>query len=177
VTDRRLSEDHPRDPQANDARLAEIRARHAKATDSDWKIHADREWLLARVDQLTTERDDAKREAEEDRLALINQPVLRHCVYPACLREFDISASMNGRPTRDSWSSKGWLLVTALGGYICPEHASVVAEDAHRPHWLATGKYLVCACGWESPPGRWRGYGVEAWKDHVMPEIKEAPDA
>ncbi len=176
MTDRRLSEDHP---QADDARLAEIRAYAGFLS----AIGPDTEggrlgYLLARVDQLTTERDDAKREAEEDRLALLHQPVLRHCVYPACLREFDIRASMSGQPTRESWSSKGWLQVNALGGHVCPDHAGVVGEDTHRPHWQHDHpSHLVCACGWDSGPVRWRGYGIEAWKDHVTPEIKETVDA
>jgi hypothetical protein len=158
--------------EADDARLAEIRDRHAKASDSAWKVHADREWLLARVDQLTAERDEALREAEEERLALLHQPVLRHCVYPGCLREFDAAASMDGRPVRASWSSAGWLQVNALGGHICPDHAGIVAEDVHRPHWQHDHpSHLACACGWDSGPVRWRGYGVEAWKDHVLPEV------
>jgi hypothetical protein len=133
---------------------------------------ADARFLLARVDQFTAERDEALREAEEERLALLHQPVLRHCVYPGCLREFDAAASMDGRPVRASWSSAGWLRVTTLGGHICPDHAGIVAEDVHRPHWQHDHpSHLACACGWDSGPVRWRGYGVEAWKDHVLPEV------
>jgi hypothetical protein len=98
--------------------------------------------------------------------AHLNQPVLRHCIYPACLREFDMSASAEGRTTRPTWSSKGWLQVNAASGYVCPDHAETVRE--HTPRWLATGKDLVCACGWESTEVRWRGYGIEAWKDHLL---------
>jgi hypothetical protein len=124
------------------------------------------------VDAKQAEVDQLTREAAEDREALLSQPVLRHCVYPGCLREYDAIGSLCGRTTRPEWSSKGWLQVSALGGDICPDHAAVVAEDAHRPRWLATGKFLACACGWESPPVRWRGYGAEAWKDHVLTETE-----
>jgi hypothetical protein len=119
------------------------------------------------------ELDRLTAEAEEDRRALIEQPVLRHCVYPGCLREFDASAALSGRPTRESWSSKGWLQVQVLLAHICPDHAPLVAEDAHRPQWLNSGKRLVCACGWESVPVRWRGYATEAWKDHVLTITEE----
>ena len=116
-------------------------------------------------------------EAEQDRRALIEQPVLRHCVYPGCLREFDVSAALSGRPTRDSWSGKGWLQVRTLNSNICPDHAPVVGEDAHRPQWRHGDgpSVLVCACGWESVPVRWRGYGIEAWKDHVLTSNEETP--
>ena len=58
MTDRRSSEDHPRDPQADDARLAEIRefAGFLSAIGPDTE-GGRLGYLLARVDQLTTERD------------------------------------------------------------------------------------------------------------------------
>lgn len=123
------------------------------------------------LDRLRTETETAHR-------ALIDQPVLRHCVYPGCLREFDVSAALSGRLTRDSWSGKGWLQIRTLNSNICPDHAPEVAEDAHRPQWRHGDgpSVLVCACGWESVPVRWRGYGIEAWKDHVLTINEEARD-
>jgi hypothetical protein len=116
-----------------------------------------------------SELDRLRSEADAAEQALINQPALRHCVYPGCLREFDAMATMEGKPpSRPSWSGEGWLQVNVLNGHICPDHAHVVSADAHRPRRLASGRFLVCACGWESTPMRWRGYGTEQWKDHVL---------
>lgn len=123
----------------------------------------------ARADKATARGDIWKAKAvaiEQDRDALLNQPALRLCVYPHCLRQFDLS----GRPTRPEWSSEGWLQVRAVDGYVCPDHAAAVR--VHTPHWLATGKFLACSCGWESPAVRWRGYGAEAWKDHLLTETE-----
>lgn len=122
------------------------------------------------LDKATARGDIWKAKAvaiEKDRDALLNQPALRLCVYPHCLRQFDLS----GQPTRPEWSSKGWLQVRAVDGYVCPDHAAAVR--VHTPRWLATGTFLVCACGWESPPVRWRGYGAEAWKDHLLTEEQQ----
>lgn len=154
------------------SRLEQIRARyaHPHGAEAIANGHIDAAWLLSEVDRLTAE-------AEEDRRALIEQPVLRHCVYPGCLREFDASAALSGRPTRESWSGKGWFQVRVLNSHICPDHAHVVAEDAHRPQWRHGDgpSVLVCACSWESVPVRWRGYGIEAWKDHVLTINEETP--
>lgn len=125
--------------------------------------------IRPQLDKATARGDIWKAKAvaiEQDRDALLNQPALRLCVYPHCLRQFDLS----GRPTRPEWSSEGWLQVRAVDGYVCADHAAAVR--VHTPRWLATGKYLACACGWESPAVRWRGYGAEAWKDHVLTETE-----
>ncbi|MBL1115394.1 hypothetical protein JK364_23775 [Streptomyces sp. 110] len=61
-------------------------------------------------------------------------PVFRHCLFPACLREYDIAAWMDGKtPARPSWSGKGWQQIrpTIDTGYVCPEHAPVIEE--HPP--------------------------------------------
>lgn len=128
------------------------------------------DWCHAcKVEKATARGDIWKARAvaiEQDRDALLNQPALRLCIYPACLRQFDLS----GRPARPEWSSEGWLQVRAGDGYVCPDHAAAVR--VHTPRWLATGKFLACACGWESPAVRWRGYGAEAWKDHLLTETE-----
>jgi hypothetical protein len=129
--------------------------------------HQARERAEARVEELETELA-----AERD--AIANQPQLRHCLYPGCLREFDAMATMAGRtPARESWSGKGWLQMHAVpGGYVCPDHAHLVAEDAHRPQWTRPGgadgpAVLVCACDWTAPPAHWPGYGRAAWQNHL----------
>lgn len=131
------------------------------------------DWCHAcKVEKATARGDIWKAKAvaiEQDRDALLNQPALRLCVYPHCLRQFDLT----GRPTRPEWSSEGWLQVRAVDGYVCADHAAAVR--VHTPRWLATGKFLVCSCGWESPAVHWRGYGAEAWKDHVLTETEPTP--
>ncbi|MFF1284339.1 hypothetical protein ACFVY4_26805 [Streptomyces sp. NPDC058299] len=148
--------------------------------------------LLAR--SLGQERDRALRaeararaleEAmEAAREARLNEPVLRHCVYPSCLREFDISATMSGRtPERPTWSGKGWVLVRSLDSHICPDHSPLVGSQSsgpgpHLPSWQYgqddAPSTLRCACGWDSPPARWRRFATEAWKDHVL-SVAEPP--
>jgi hypothetical protein len=123
--------------------------------------------LAARVAELEAE-------LAMEREATLNAPQLRHCLYPGCLREFDAMATMSGRPPhRESWSGEGWLHMTALVGYVCPDHAPLVATDAHRPQWTRPeGKeqpaVLRCACDWASPPASWPRYGVAAWQNHLM---------
>lgn len=147
---------------------------------------ADTTALLAR--SFGYERDRALRaeararalgeELEATHQARLNQPVLRHCVYPGCLHEFDINARMCGRtPERPTWDGEGWFQVRALNSHICPTHAAIVVVEKtepgpHTPNWQYGGDQkpstLHCACGWTSPPARWRGFGIEAWKDHVL---------
>lgn len=121
---------------------------------------------------------ELEKELEAAHTARLNEPILRHCLYPGCLREFDMNATLSGRePSRPTWSGTGWVQVKQLGGYICPEHVDIVrtgpdGPGPHLPQW-AHGKdgapsTLRCACGWDSPPIRWRGYGYESWKDHVL---------
>lgn len=116
-------------------------------------------------------------QAELDRLAAARdtEAVLRHCVYPGCLRECDL----NGRAARPAWSVDGWRQMNFLSAYICPEHAPLVQGDGgpgpHRPDWQRGQETLLgCACGWASPVVRWRGFGIESWKDHLL-TIAEQP--
>jgi len=112
----------------------------------------------------------------------LTEPVLRHCLFPVCLREFDVRARLCGdKPARPSWSGEGWLQMRGLDGYICPDHAHLVGDRTspgpHAPQWGFDVPGLlqcVCACGWTSTPARWRGFAVEAWKDHVL-TVTEQP--
>ena len=115
------------------------------------------------LDRLSSERDAADE-------ALHGQPVLRHCVVPGCLREYDATGGLSGKPVRESWSSTGWLMIPSLHSHICPEHTALVADDAHRPDWdrAAIPTVLVCACGWRSPGVRWSGFATAAWRDHLL---------
>jgi hypothetical protein len=146
---------------------------------------ADTTALLAR--SFGYERDRALRaeararqleeELEAAHEAQLNQPILRHCLYPGCLREYDSNATLCGRtPARPTWSGKGWLKIRQLDGDICPDHAHLVGNTTvpgpHLPRWDHGGdgapSVLRCPCGWNSPPVRWRRYATEAWKDHIL---------
>lgn len=102
-----------------------------------------------------------------------NAPVLRDCLMPGCLRQFDAKAWLSGGPlARPSWSGKGWRQVrpTVATGYVCPTHAPLV--DQHRPRWDTDQpeghSQLRCACGWVSARHRWPGACVAAWQDHLI---------
>lgn len=133
------------------------------------------------IDRLRGEVASLTAEVEAAHTAFVNQPVLRHCTYPGCIREFDISARMSGRePVRPTWSGEGWVFVRPLDGYICPGHSDVVGNRTvhgpHLPRWQygvdGAPSVLHCACGWDSPPIRWRRYATEAWKDHVLAGVE-----
>lgn len=130
---------------------------------------------IARLQSLVRELEAA---LEAARTARLNEPILRHCIYPGCLREYDVNATLCGRtPERPTWSGKGWLQVRQLDGDICPDHSHVVgntvAPGPHLPRWdygeHGAPSVLRCPCGWASPPVRWRRYATEAWKDHILP--------
>lgn len=119
----------------------------------------------------------------EEVAAYRNAPVLRHCLMPGCLREFDVAAWMDSRRplARPSRSGEGWrqMRPTMATGYICPDHAPLV--DEHRPRWdldrpESDGPLLRCACGWESPPARWPAFAVAGWQDHLIPFAEPAAD-
>jgi hypothetical protein len=146
-------------------------ARHSRA------IH---EHLLAlgatEMDRMRAENARLTEEVEAWHTARLNEPILRHCLYPGCMREYDMNAALSGRePERPTWSGTGWLQVRQLDGHICPNHAHVVGNQSgsgpHLPRWDygADGapSTLRCPCGWNSPPVRWRRFATEAWKDHI----------
>ncbi|MDX3298573.1 hypothetical protein PV569_33470 [Streptomyces scabiei] len=122
------------------------------------------------------ERDRLTAELEALHTARLNEPILRHCLYPGCLREFDMKATLCGsEPARPTWSGKGWVQVRQLDGNMCPDHVDVVRVGTeagpHLPRWNygkdGAPSVLRCPCGWNSPPVRWRRYATEAWKDHI----------
>jgi DNA polymerase III, epsilon subunit and related 3''-5'' exonucleases len=120
---------------------------------------ADADWALALYDAATAPT-----------------PALRRCLFPGCLREFDIVAHMSGhQPATPSWSGKGWVHMrpTILTGYACPDHAQAIRE--HRVTWQHdkdwTTKSLTCSCGWSSPTTRWRGVPEASWQDHLLETI------
>ncbi|WP_411098972.1 hypothetical protein [Streptomyces sp. x-45] len=104
--------------------------------------------------------------------AFRNQPSLRHCLYPGCLREFDMAARMDGRePARPSWSGAGWRQVTRgpSTGSVCPDHVGIVTEHLPRTVDVPNGRWMVaCACGWMSRSQTYGGLLRPLWEEHLL---------
>jgi hypothetical protein len=126
----------------------------------------------ALLDQAATETEQLEQQAAHEA-----PPVLRHCLVPGCLREFDVMATMGGTPlARESWSGVGWKAVRGTGvhpagGHICPVHVELVT--AHLPSPVvpaAPGRIDVrCACGeWASTGRRWHGAARGLWEEHLI---------
>lgn len=114
--------------------------------------------------------------------ALFNQPSLRTCLVPGCIRQFDMLSCLAGEPPpRESWSGEGWSSVgvgtiLAAGGFVCPEHKELVI--AHRPQRteLPHGRWTVqCACGWAPAPRRWHGVLRSLWEEHLLTAMGSLP--
>ncbi|GAA3807612.1 hypothetical protein ACFQ0G_53900 [Streptomyces chiangmaiensis] len=106
------------------------------------------------------------------RESVVNAPSLRNCLYPGCLREFDMTARMNGwEPARPSWSGDGWHQATrgVSHGSICPDHVAIVTEHLARPVELPNGRWMVaCACEWTSRPQTYGGLLRPLWEEHLL---------
>jgi hypothetical protein len=125
---------------------------------------------------VTEEPTIASLEAQVDVLtaevaAYRNQPSLRHCIFPSCLREFDMAARMEGRePARPSWSGDGWHQARGVSpGNICPDHVLVVTAHLARAVDVPNGRWMVaCACGWMSRPQTYGGLLRPLWEEHLL---------
>ncbi|MCF0086680.1 MULTISPECIES: hypothetical protein [unclassified Streptomyces] len=110
--------------------------------------------------------------ADAIRESVVNAPSLRNCLYPGCLREFDMAARMNGRkPARPSWSGDGWHQVTRgpAPGSLCPDHVGIVTQHLPRTVDLPNGRWMVaCACDWTSSPQTYGGLLRPLWQEHLL---------
>ncbi|MFH8581610.1 hypothetical protein [Streptomyces zaomyceticus] len=130
-----------------------------------------------------TEEQLADLIAEAD--AYRNQPQLRHCLVPSCLREFDAMTHMAGDPpSRPSWSGDGWRqlgngsVVPRNGRYVCPDHAEAVIAHLPRRVETVSGRWTAaCACGWAASPQRWYGLVAPLWEEHLLIELGDLPPA
>lgn len=106
------------------------------------------------------------------RESVVNAPSLRNCLYPGCLREFDMTARMNGRePARPEWSGDGWHQVTRgpSTGSLCPDHVDIVTQHLPRTVHLPNGRWMVtCACDWMSRPQTYGGLLRPLWEEHLL---------
>lgn len=99
---------------------------------------------------------------------------LRTCIYPTCMRQFDVIACMKGDPpTRPEWDGKGWRTIGSAalggGGHICPDHAAIITAHMARPVEAPNGRWMVaCACDWMSRPQTYGGLLKPLWEEHLL---------
>lgn len=116
--------------------------------------------------------------------ALLNQPALRTCLVPGCLRQYDAITTMTGEtPPRPEWSGKGWATLGSgsifpAGGHICPDHKPLVTDHFPRRLKLPSDRWSVdCACGWTPAPQTWHGVLRALWEQHLLTVDGKLPPA
>jgi hypothetical protein len=116
--------------------------------------------------------------------ALLNQPALRTCLFPDCLRQFDAITCMAGEePPRPEWSGKGWATlgtgsIVAGGGHVCPDHRQLITGHLPRRLELPDDRWsLDCPCGWSPTPQRYYRLLQVLWEEHLLTETGKLPPA
>ncbi|MCW7991037.1 hypothetical protein XF35_38945 [Streptomyces platensis subsp. clarensis] len=116
--------------------------------------------------------------------AFRNQPALRTCLFPGCIRQYDAISWMNGTPPpRPTWSGAGWhILKTSSiftdGGHLCPDHVDIVTTHLPRLVTTPSGRYTVdCACGWTPAPKRSHRLVTALWQEHLLEAQGDLPPA
>lgn len=116
--------------------------------------------------------------------AQLNQPVLRTCLVPGCLRQYDAVATMTGEtPLRPEWSGQGWATLGSgsifpAGGHICSDHKQLVTDHFPRRLKLPSDRWSVdCACGWTPAPQTWHGVLRALWEQHLLTADGKLPPA
>ncbi|MFI8792656.1 hypothetical protein [Streptomyces sp. NPDC055105] len=123
---------------------------------------------------LATLTEEQLGELISDSHAFRNQPALRTCLFPPCMRQYDVISCMKGEaPPRPEWSGDGWRVLgsaaLAGGGHICPEHVAIVTAHMARPVEVPNGRWMVaCACDWMSRPQTYGGLLRPLWEEHVL---------
>jgi hypothetical protein len=131
------------------------------------------------LDHLTPDQLDALYDELD---AHANAPVLRHCLFPGCLREYDIASHMAGNPPpRPSWSGAGWHqtrgTLTLRSPDVCPDHVAVFTAHMPRRVELTSGRWTIdCACGWTPTPQRWHAVLAAMWEQHVLTRTGRIPE-
>ncbi|MFD9249590.1 hypothetical protein [Streptomyces bottropensis] len=140
--------------------------------------------LLSRAECMNrgTTPEDVVQDAINE--ALLNQPSLRTCLVPGCLRQYDAVTTMTGKETpRPEWSGKGWHTLGSgtifpAGGHICPDHVAVVTAHLPRRVKLPNDRWTVdCACGWMPTPQTWHGVLRALWEQHLLQALGTLPAA
>lgn len=99
---------------------------------------------------------------------------LRTCLYPSCMRQYDVISCMNGDPPpRPEWSGDGWRTLGSAavggGGHICPDHVDIVTAHLARAVEAPKGRWMAaCACGWMSRPQTYGGLLRPMWEEHLL---------
>ena len=131
---------------------------------------------------LATLTEDQLAELIADAAAFRNQPSLRTCLVPGCLRQYDAVSCLNGKePARPEWSGKDWATLGSgsifpAGGHICPDHQILVTDHFPRRIQLPHGRWTVdCACGWMPAPQTWHGLLRALWEQHLLTTTGKLP--
>lgn len=99
---------------------------------------------------------------------------LRTCLFPTCMRQYDVISCMKGEaPPRPEWSGNGWRTLGSAavggGGHICPDHVDSVSAHLGRAVEAPVGRWMVvCACGWMSRPQTYGGLLRPLWEEHLL---------
>lgn len=116
--------------------------------------------------------------------AILNQPALRTCFFPGCLRQFDVISCMAGDPPpRPEWDGRGWATLGAGtiisgGGHVCPDHKSLVTQHLPKRLQLPNDRRSTeCACGWTAQPQRYYPLLRGLWEEHLLTENGTLPPA
>ncbi|MFJ8727688.1 hypothetical protein [Streptomyces sp. NPDC093269] len=143
--------------------------------------------LLMLVDRdATTEQGTTPEDIIADAIneAILNQPSLRTCLVPGCMRQYDAVATMTGdTPIRPEWSGKGWATLGSgsifpAGDHICPDHKQLVTDHFPRRLKLPNDRWSVdCACGWTAVPQTWHGVLRALWEQHILTVTGKLPEA
>jgi hypothetical protein len=133
--------------------------------------------LLMFIDRdAATEQGTTPEQAIADaiREAVVNAPSLRNCLYPTCMRQYDVISCMKGEtPPRPEWSGNGWRTLGSAavggGGHICPDHVDTVTAHLGRAVEAPPGRWMVaCACEWMSRPQTYGGLLRPLWEEHLL---------
>ncbi|MFE7547080.1 hypothetical protein [Streptomyces gardneri] len=133
---------------------------------------------------LATLTEDQLADLIAEAAAYRNQPSLRTCLFPGCIKQYDAISHMDGRtPPRPEWSGAGWhILKTSSvftdGGHLCPLHVPLVTTHMPRLVKTPSGRYTVdCACGWMPPAQRWHRLAATLWQEHLLTANGDLPPA
>lgn len=107
--------------------------------------------------------------------AILNQPSLRTCLVPSCMRQMDAMSCMAGDPPpRPEWSGTGWATLGSgtifpAGGHICSDHRNLITAHLPRRLKLPNDRWGVeCGCGWTTSPQAWHGVLRALWEQHLL---------
>lgn len=108
--------------------------------------------------------------------------LLRTCLVPGCLRQYDLFAHELGTtPARPEWSGDGWGTLGSgtifpARGHSCPDHKQLVTDHLPCRVQLPGGRWTVdCACGWMPAPQTWHGLLRALWEQHILTVMGKLP--